>query len=206
MDCRIHPSDERLFECYFASRCGEAADIRDAEHLAGCGECAARYRELTGLMTEVRAEADAEVDELFPLDRLQDQHDQIMQRLAHVHRTARVIAFPASQASAAASAPSRIPSRWLAGAAAAGLFIGVALGGFFGTGTFRGQPEAATQTTAAPAANTVPSLSAAADLRDDDAFLMELEAALATPSPQLRELQSFEALTPHVREISARVR
>jgi hypothetical protein len=34
---------------------------------------------------------------------------------------------------------------------------------------------------------------------DEDAFLMELELALARPQP--RELAAFDALTPHVRDI-----
>jgi hypothetical protein len=37
------------------------------------------------------------------------------------------------------------------------------------------------------------------DSIDDDAFLMQLEFALERPHTQ--ELQPFDALTPHVREI-----
>lgn len=205
MDCRNHPNDERLFDCYFTSRMGEPADPRTAEHLADCGECAARYHDLTAFMAEVRAEADAEVDELFRPEVMQRQREQILERLSHVHRTARVIAFPAGQAAGTTPTPGRIPSRWLAGAAAAGLFIGVALGGFFGTGTLRRSLVPAPPTLSAPApSSSAPALSAAAELPDDDAFLMELETALT--SPQLGELQPFEAFTPHVREIAARVR
>ena len=39
---------------------------------------------------------------------------------------------------------------------------------------------------------------------DDDAFLSDLEMALERP--RTRELQPFDALTPHVREIADRVR
>ena len=41
--------------------------------------------------------------------------------------------------------------------------------------------------------------SVATDSIDDDAFLMQLEFALERPHTQ--ELQPFDALTPHVREI-----
>ena len=42
------------------------------------------------------------------------------------------------------------------------------------------------------------------DSRDDDEFLMELELALSRP--HTRELQPFDAMTPHVRDIDSRVR
>ena len=42
------------------------------------------------------------------------------------------------------------------------------------------------------------------DAFDDDVFLRELEFALERPHTQ--ELQPFDALTPHVREIGNRVR
>ena len=38
------------------------------------------------------------------------------------------------------------------------------------------------------------------DAPDDDAFLIELELALARP--HTRELQPFDAMTPHVRDIN----
>ena len=41
--------------------------------------------------------------------------------------------------------------------------------------------------------------SAQDDARDDDEFLMELELALARP--HTRELQPFDAMTPHVQDI-----
>jgi hypothetical protein len=42
--------------------------------------------------------------------------------------------------------------------------------------------------------------SGAADIAADEAFLSDLEVALERP--HTRELQAFDALTPHVREIS----
>jgi len=41
-------------------------------------------------------------------------------------------------------------------------------------------------------------------VKDDDAFLVELELALARQQP--RELQPFDAMTPHVRDIDNRER
>ncbi len=58
----------------------------------------------------------------------------------------------------------------------------------------------ATPAPAARVANPVP----VTDTFDDDVFLQELEFALARP--HTRELQPFDALTPHVREIGSQVR
>ncbi len=51
-----------------------------------------------------------------------------------------------------------------------------------------------------PASLPVPMM----DTFDDVKFMMELELALGRMHP--RELQPFDALTPHVREIASRVR
>lgn len=203
MDHRVHPDDERLLEHYFTARWSETPDPRIAEHLAECSACAARHGELTAFMTGVRKEAEADVDALFAPARMAAQREQILQRLSHVHRTARVLAFPATLPAASGAGSVRIPSRWLAGAAAAGLFIGVALGGFVGSGTLRRAGDPVQQTLSAPVP-AVSALAPAAELPDDDAFLMELETALT--NHQLRELQPFDALTPQVREIATVVR
>ncbi len=87
-------------------------------------------------MTSLRQEADADVDALFPADRLRAQQQEIARRLESIGRAARVISFPGST-SARRTHPSttRLAMRWIAGAAAAGLFVGVAAGTFFDFGT-----------------------------------------------------------------------
>ena len=60
-----HLQDERLFDGYLAERAGDTMDPPVAEHLADCGECTARYAELVRFMDGVRAEAEAETDEIF---------------------------------------------------------------------------------------------------------------------------------------------
>jgi len=47
-------------------------------------------------------------------------------------------------------------------------------------------------------------IGAAPATADEDAFLSDLEVALARP--RTRELQPFDALTPHVRDISTPIR
>jgi hypothetical protein len=98
-----------------------------------------------------------------------------------------------------------VTPRWLAAAAAAGLFVG-AVGGRLIPGTNRGLPGVhfgvsrvvPPRTAPAPASQTtVPATSI--EPSDDTDFLEQLELALERTHP--RELQPFDALTPHVREV-----
>jgi len=205
-----HLNDERLFECYVASRSGERLDPRAADHMSACRECNVRYDELLAFMSALRSDADAEADEQFPAERLLIQQQQILRRLEHVSRSARVITFPGRDPSGASRAAVRLTPRWVAAAAAAGLFIGVGLGGYFGPerlhrSSSRAQIAvgAARQPRSAPS-TTVRGAGAPAEAPDDDAFLGELELALARHHS--RELRSFDAMTPHVRDIDVRVR
>src|SRR5262252_4578315 len=125
----LHPQDDRLFDCYLSARHGDAVDPLLAEHLADCATCASRYAELGSLMDGLAAEAAAESDAVFTPERLRAQQQQILRRIEHVGRPARVISFPSHfPADRSQHQAPHAPSRWIAGAAAAGLFIGVALG------------------------------------------------------------------------------
>jgi len=198
-----HLNDDRLFECYIAVRAGEPLDPRAAEHLDDCAECSLRYGGLVDVLDGVRDEADAELDDLFPSERLHDQQQQILRRLEQVHRSARVISFPGRDSSGNGHTSVRVAPRWLAAAAAAGLFIGVAVGGFLGPGRFRhttaGPMQVASGGASVLSASPVVRVSSAVpDAPDDDAFLIELELALARPNT--RELLPLDALTPHARD------
>jgi hypothetical protein len=202
-----HLQDDRLFECYSRVRASEPMDPRLAEHLADCESCAARYRDMTAFMEELAEHADADTDAVFTKERLRAQQQDIVRRIEHVGRPARVISFPrslAGQRAHPAPAP-YVRSRWIATAAAAGLFMGVALGV-----TFEWERQAASRSAVARAlsANTVlPSRQVVVDAAtpvapsvNDDVFLSDLEVALERPRFG-GELQSLDALTPHVREI-----
>ncbi|MFN7917973.1 MAG: hypothetical protein U0Q55_21680 [Vicinamibacterales bacterium] len=198
-----HLKEDQFLECYLAGRSGETVNPRLAEHLDSCDTCLGQYQELTTLLEEVRDTGNADADAIFGPDALARQQQQIARRLEHVHRSARVIAFPARDAGHPAPRPAYLTARWLAAAAAAGLFIGVAVGGYLRPE--RLQPQASA-TVAAPSMSVQrPSSSPAVLVNapqpavDEDAFLMELELALARPQP--RELAAFDALTPHVRDI-----
>src|SRR5215203_4426832 len=124
-----HLHDDRLFECYLAHQCGESIDPSTADHLTDCQPCAARYAELTTFFETTRTEGEAEADDIFTSERLRQQHDQIVRRLAHGQRPAHVIDFPGRVTRRIAGTTWSIGPRWLAASAAAGLFVGVAVGG-----------------------------------------------------------------------------
>jgi hypothetical protein len=191
-----HLQDERLLDACLTVRQGERPDPPVAEHLADCSACRVRYEELVQVLDMVRQEGEIEADAVFTPERLRQQQLQIARRIEHVGRAARVISFPGRfvrrtmTASATPSAP-----RWVAAAAAAGLFIGAALGASYGWGA-RGGYAVGGDRRMMPVATrgTTPG-----EVAVDDAFLSELELALERP--HTRELRAFDALTPHVREI-----
>lgn len=226
MKHHAHLVEERLFDCYLAERGGETIDPRLAEHLVDCPACGTRYADLAAFMDRLHADGVAEADATFNADRLRAQQQQIARRLELVGHPARVLSFPrrfvrgTMTPASAHSAP-----RWVAAAAAAGLFVGVAVGASYNYGARRSPAQqivarqtAVDRTNAMnrtspvnrtnPANPTSPGSPVAtggnspATVAADDAFLSDLEVALERP--HTRELQAFDALTPHVREVGLR--
>jgi hypothetical protein len=207
-----HLHDEALVDTYLLARAGTPAAPPVAEHLADCDGCNRRYAELAHVLDDARTSADADVEELFPTERLRTQRQRIAQRLAHVGRSARVLAFPVSQPSRGlTSSGPRIAMRWIAAAAAVGLFAGVGVGVFFDQSRAGGTTVAALRhpRPASPAivhhapvsATPIHAVPASASTdADDDAFLSDLDVALE--SPHTRVLVSYDRLTPHVRDAS----
>ena len=199
-----HLPEERLFDSYLAERGGAPLDPPVAEHLADCAACGTRYAELASFMDTLRRDGDAEADAIFTPEHLRQQQQQISRRMALVGRPARVLSFPGRIVRRTIDAStSRTAPRWVAAAAAAGLFVGIAVGASFqwrsqleGRRTFLNDASRARTQRLTPVATrgTVP-----ADVASDDAFLSDLEIALERP--HTRELVAFDALTPHVREI-----
>ena len=202
-----HLHDDRLLDCYMAARHGEALDPPIAEHLTDCRACGARYDEFVRLMDAVRAEGRAEADAVFTPERLRDQQHHIARRIEHVGRAARVITFPHPiEHRITSGSPSHSAPRWIAAGAAAGLFLGIALGA-----SYEWEWTARTSRLARRAAENDIVSSALIPLgtrgnepapivATDDAFLSELEGVL--DRPRTSELRPFDALTPHVRDIS----
>jgi hypothetical protein len=201
-----HLHEERLFDSYMAERNGEPIDPPVAEHLADCASCGTRYADLMAFMDTLRRDGNAEADAIFTPERLRIQQRQIARRIAHVGRPTRVLRFPGRLVRRTIDAStSRTAPRWVAAAVAAGLFLGVAVGASF---QWRSQRQSrqtvfAADSGSARAPRPTPVAargSSPADVASDDVFLSDLEIALERP--HTRELLAFDALTPHVREIS----
>ena len=200
-----HLREERLFACYVAERQGEPIDPPAAEHLADCEACGARYADLARFMDTLRAEGEVEADDVFTPERLREQQHQVARRLEAVARPPRVISFPgqAVRRSLTVSATRTAP-RWAAAAAAAGLFVGIALGASYQwESRGRSIPSIATRDASGGRVGRLTPVAArgspAVDVAADDAFLSDLEIALERP--HTRELLAFDAFTPYVREI-----
>ncbi len=205
-----HLSDDRLHECYLAECLGDAVDLRVAEHLSDCEACGARYAELARFLGAVRAEGTEEADAHFTPERLHAQKEQVARRLAQTAHSARIIGFPGRVTQHIARASARVAPHWLAAAAAAGLFVGVGVGGALRepasdptsmTSVLGRAPEPnAARVVTEPGVLVAPAPSAS-EAVDVERFLMELEVALEHQNT--RELRPFDALMPRVREISA---
>jgi anti-sigma factor RsiW len=196
-----HLPDDRLFDSYITERAGNAIDPPAAEHLADCEACSRRYAELVAFMSALRRDGDADADAVFTPERLRLQQQQIARRIEQVGRPAHVISFPTPTAlKATGAASSRTAPRWVAGAAAAGLFVGAVLGASYEWNVRGSGPTSyAAHDVNARVAPVATRGSSPADVANDDAFLSDLELALERP--HTRELQAFDALTPHVREV-----
>jgi len=210
-----HLHDDALYECYYAARRGEALDPPSAEHLADCAECSSKYAELGTFLTGLSDDADAEIAVLFPAERLREQQQEIARKLTLIGRAARVITFPGRAAAhmmpVQPRSISRLAPRWLAAAAAAGLFVGVAASTIFNfspwtlarEGRRPGVTEPVHQAAASAPSRLAPAVEqAVVDM--DDMFMSDLESVL--DRPHTSELVAFDALTPHVREVRDLVR
>ena len=202
-----HLQDERLFDCYLSVQSGETLDPPVADHLTDCVDCSERYAAMTEFLETLSADATAEADEIFTPERLRVQQQHIARRLEHLGHPARVISFPGRPAvhHINSSAP-RSARRWVAAAAAAGLFIGVGTGLFLDWETRGGASDRRARTIArqthleAPA--SVVEIPRTESEATDEAFLAEIE--VAGERPRTRELVAFDTLTPHVREVTLR--
>jgi predicted anti-sigma-YlaC factor YlaD len=199
---RAHVQEQRLFDAYLAERSGAPVDPPVAEHLTDCDECGARYAELSAFMDAIRHQAEAEQDAVFTPDRLRAQQQQILRRIELVGRPARILSFPTRLVRRTIGATTgRSATRWIAAAAAAGLFVGVALGASYQWNTRAGALQAllARDASGRRLATVGTRGSSPAEIAADTAFLSDLELALERPHTP--ELRAFDALTPHVREI-----
>lgn len=164
-------------------------------HLTTCGACRTRFNEFSAWLENMRVDATTEADGHFSAERLVAQQAQIFRRLEAAERPARVIAFP--RFTQPLTSRSSNASRWIAGAAAAGLIVGVAVGQLMDLRhSLTGPSAPAMQARVAESSGSVarnPRLQPISTTRDE-AFLSELETSLSRSA--VPELQAIDAFTP----------
>ena len=144
----------------------------------------------TPLIDEVSAMLRAEADAVLTDERLARQRTTILRRIEEETRPGQIIAFPNAQP-ARPALRARPGMRWIAGAAAAGLLIGVAAGHLA-----HDLPGAVRQeaSQAIGAGLSEPTLQAVSTTMSEEEFLGQLEIAIETTGGSA--LRPLDDLTP----------
>jgi hypothetical protein len=168
-----------------------------------CALCERRRATLARFLNEVSASATVASDGAFSLGRLARQRAKILQRVDQQRLeqerlelqpcAGRVIAFPLAHAQRTSQLHTRPVRRWIAGAAAAGLLIGMVAGHLAHEFPVPGlgRPSAVPEPVSRQA--SVPLRAVTVTLTDDD-FLREIEAAVGSSGPVA--LRRIDAVTP----------
>jgi hypothetical protein len=194
-----HLRDDQMIAVYIGAEPRFGRQDHNLGHLRGCARCSQRYQAFVDQMTDVRDEATAEADAIFTPARLEAQRLQILHRLEHASHPARVIQFPSHGGQNLSIFTGTQVRRWIAAAAAAGLFIGLTLGRMSDFGT----PVGRAGHVAAPVALShvvVPARAAVEpNVNEEDIFSRAEQAQGAMQVPA--ELEALGALTP-IREVA----
>ena len=188
-----HLSDDRLIEACTS----ETLPWSVRRHLLACSECSTRRADLAALLVEVSEAAEAEADAAFPSARLARQQARVLHRIEQDGQPARVLAFP-GPASEAGAPRHRPRTHWLAGAAAAGLVIGLVTG--YTTRYLPGATVAVSQPAAdrPSGSETAPQVTGAGVSEDE--LLGQIELA-AVGGPGGSALDTLHDLTPRAWEV-----
>jgi hypothetical protein len=200
MTRHTHLSDDRLIEVAL----DRSPDVYDREHLDACPTCDARLDDLTRLLSVTTSAAVAEADEVFTPERLQRQRNRILQRIEHEGRPGKhegrpgkIVNFPAGQVHHPRPARPRPGMRWVAGAAAAGIVIGMLAGHY--APTFRMQNTRSVSFAKVPPETVA--MQAVSTTLSEEEFLGRLETAVDGTGGST--LQPLHELTPLAWEVSA---
>ncbi len=170
-------------------------------HLEGCPDCGERLAELRAFLDGLRREAEADCEAALSPARLAAGRRRVRRRVRRAagRDGARVLPFPGpARPRPAVAARSRW---WLGAAAAAGLFIGLAVGRFDAGLGLGGADASAGIVTAGNATERAADPESHAG---DELFLEELERVLASPS--IPVLAPLDELTPRLAEVAVDVR
>jgi len=150
------------------------------------------------LMDDISAVLRAEADVVFTDERLARQRAQILRRIEEETRPGQLIAFPNAQP-ARQALRARPGMRWIAGAAAAGLLIGIAAGHLAHDLPGGGRPV---PSPVVASRGLQPTLQAVSTTMSEEEFLGQLEIAIETTGGSA--LRPLDDLTPRVWEVAAR--
>ena len=193
MKRHTHLSDDRLIEVSL----DRSPSVTEREHLGACAMCAARRADLSQLLAATTSAAAAEADAVFTPERLARQRTTILRRLEQESRYGKVVTFPAGHTHQARPLRARPGMRWVAGAAAAGVFIGMLAGHY---APVLRLPEARPSSLAETAPETV-TLQTVSTTMSEEEFLGRLEMAIDGTGGAT--LQPLHDLTPLAWEVSA---
>lgn len=160
-------------------------------HLDRCDICAARAIDVGRWLDEVRAIGEADVDAVYPAERLAAQQAQIMRRLEQIDQPARVINFPRNmRLDGPADQGRRVSPGWVAVAAAAGLVLGV-VGTQVSSHYLAPRPAAVAAQTALASNEPVPAGLSSARMAEIDAADQDV-----LDKPHVKGVEAIEQITP----------
>ena len=191
----LHLSDDRLIDV-----CLDGAPAAfEQQHLRSCALCEGRRADLARLLADVSSVACVEADAIFTPERLSKQHDRILQRVEQERLHGRVISFPAGHGQGPTPRRARPEMRWVAGAAAAGLVIGLLAGHLARDFPTAGASPASQA--GQPLEEASRTVSTSATTLSEEEFLGRLEAAVDGAGGSA--LRPLHELTPLVWEVTA---
>jgi hypothetical protein len=201
-----HLREHRLAGAALQLLNGEAPALKPSAqtHLLRCERCAARLEELREVLAGERHAAVDAADALFAEERLAAQRQTILGRLERRHKSARVLRFP--PVAVPVNRRDRPAMRWIAAAAAAGLFVGLAASPVVFPDVQR-FPRTAAANRHWPVVGAkwwMPSVSAKPGQsriapETDELFLSEMESALN--KRRIAPLKALDDLTPRTHDL-----
>ena len=202
----LHLSAQAVVDTCLQIEAGETVPASVQHHLSHCAACRARLADERDACAAAALTPDDErrLADLLSATATDARRITLQRRLEDLPHAARVLSFPAT----APYAPTgRQWHWWWAAAAAAGLLVGIGVGHQW--------PARTAAPVALPAGAPLPvvpsptpsahrdagplAVSGAALPLDDDAFLLQLDAALTRPSSGA--LLPFDALTPSIVDV-----
>jgi len=191
-----HPDETALLIAVFDPGDAGGAEVR--RHLDACPQCRAVAARALVVQAEARTQAERDADAVFTDAVLERQRAHVRRRLEQRGHPARVLPFPLTGRAVAGAG--QTVQRWVAAAAAAGLIVGAVAGRLV---TLRQETlPPATDANVAYAQNPRPDapdgLAPTPAPPNDEAFLVELEVAAA--SPRIEPLRAIDALTPRIND------